>query len=268
MNDLETVRFDADDGVAKVTLHRPEVHNAFNRTMQDELQAVWRNVAANESIRAVVLTGAGDRAFCTGIDRDEAMGDGTAEAEAHPAPFALDDPGKRLGPKTNDVWKPVVAAVNGMACGGAFYLLGECDIVIAAEQATFFDPHVTYGMASAYESIHMLARMPLGELLRMQLLGNHERMSAQRAHQIGLVSEIVPAEDLAEAAALVARSIASQPPLAVEATLRAIWGALDLPRTKALETAYGFVRLGNSSESIREGQESFKSGRRPRWRLR
>jgi enoyl-CoA hydratase/carnithine racemase len=263
---FETLLLDVGDGVARVTLNRPEVLNAFNRTMQDELASVWGRVAADESVRAVVLTGAGDRAFCTGIDRDEAMGG--AAPPPRPAPFELDDPGKRLGPKTNGVWKPVVAAVNGMACGGAFYLLGESDILIAAEHATFFDPHVTYGMASAYESIHMLPRMPLGELLRMQLLGNHERMSAQRAHQIGLVSEVVPPEDLAAAADAVARAIAAQPPLAVEATLRAIWGGLDLPRTQALESARGYVRLGNTPESIREGQESFRSGRRPRWRLR
>jgi enoyl-CoA hydratase/carnithine racemase len=264
--EFETVRLEIEDRIARVTLDRPEVHNAFNRTMQEELQSVWLRLADDEAIRVVVLTGAGERAFCTGIDREEAIGDG--EVSKPPDPFELDDPGRRLGPKTNGLWKPVIAAINGMACGGAFYLLGESDILIAAEEATFFDPHVTYGMASAYESIHMLPRMPIGELLRMQLLGNHERMSAGRAHQIGLVSEVVPHDRLLEAAAAVAAAIASQPPLAVQATLRAIWGALDLPHSTALGSAYGYVRLGNTPESIREGQESFKSGERPRWRLR
>ena len=267
MNDaFETLLFEVRDRVAVVTLNRPEVHNAFNRAMQEELQSVWRRVGNDDGIRVVVLTGAGERAFCTGIDREEAIGDGPSARP--PDPFELDDPGRRLGPKTNGLWKPVIAAVNGMACGGAFYLLGESDILIAAEEATFFDPHVTYGMASAYESIHMLPRMPIGELLRMQLLGNHERMSSGRAHQIGLVSDVVPLPGLLDAAMEVAAAIASQPTLAVQATVRAIWGALDLPHSQAVTAAYGYVRLGNTPESIREGQESFRSGERPRWRLR
>jgi enoyl-CoA hydratase/carnithine racemase len=102
----------------------------------------------------------------------------------------------------------------------------------------------------------------------MQLLGNYERMSAQRAHQIGLVSEVVPAEQLREAAAWVAETIASQPPLAVQGTLRAIWAANDLSRRQALEQGYAFVKLGTSEESIREGQRAFESGERPKWRLR
>jgi len=263
---FETLLFEVRDRVAVVTLNRPEVHNAFNRAMQEELQAAWRRVGNDDDVRVIVLTGAGERAFCTGIDREEAIGDGPSARP--PDPFELDDPGRRLGPKTNGLWKPVIAAVNGMACGGAFYLLGESDILIAAEEATFFDPHVTYGMASAYESIHMLPRMPIGELLRMQLLGNHERMSSGRAHQIGLVSDVVPRSGLLDAAMEVAAAIASQPTLAVQATVRAIWGALDLPHSQAVTAAYGYVRLGNTPESIREGQESFRSGERPRWRLR
>ena len=94
------------------------------------------------------------------------------------------------------MWKPVIAAINGIACGGALYLLAESDILIAAEGATFFDPHVTYGMPASYESMLMVGRMPLGELLRMQLTGAAERISAQRAYQVGLVSEVVPLADL------------------------------------------------------------------------
>src|SRR5207247_747296 len=109
----------------------------------------------------------------------------------------------------------------------------EVDIIIAADHATFFDPHVTYGMTSSFESMHMLQKMPLGEVLRMQLLGNYERMGAQRAHQIGLVSEVVPAEQLREAAGWVAETIASQPALAIQGTLRAIWAAQDHTRQQA-----------------------------------
>jgi enoyl-CoA hydratase/carnithine racemase len=267
--DFETLLYEEKDGVAWVTLNRPDVHNAFNIAMQAELRALWLGLRGNDDVRCVVLTGSGEKAFCTGIDRTETMG-GDRKVTGSPgkSPFMFDDPGTNICPKTNDCWVPVVAAVNGMACGGAFYLLGEADVIIAAEGATFFDPHVTYGMTSSFESLHMLQRVPLGELIRMQLLGNHERMSAQRAHQIGLVSEVVEPDKLHEAAGWVGGVIASQPALAVQGTLRAIWAGLDLPRTTALENAYTWVKIGTNAESLAEGQRAFASGERPKWRLR
>lgn len=91
-------------------------------------------------------------------------------------PYTYTDPGEALGPKTHGMWKPVIAAVNGMACGGAFYLLGEVEFLITAESATFFDPHVTYGMAAVLEPTLLAPRMPFGDLMRMMLLGAHERL--------------------------------------------------------------------------------------------
>ena len=183
-------------------------------------------------------------------------------------PFHFDDPGEWIGPKANDLWKPVIAAVNGMACGGAFYLLGEVEFILAAEHATFFDPHVTYGMCATFEPIQMLQKMPFGEVMRMSLMGNHERLSAERAHQIGLVSEVVPADELAAAAAHCAQVIASAPALAVQGTVRSIWAGQELSRSQALGSGYSFIGLGTSQESIKEGQEFFASGQRIEWRLR
>jgi enoyl-CoA hydratase/carnithine racemase len=244
--------------VATITLDRPDRHNAFTSVMCDEMAAVWAHVRTDREVRAVILTASGDDAFCTGIDRSEIpTGDGHDFD-----PLTYDDPGRRLGPRANECWKPVIAAVNGMACGGAFYLLGEVDVIIAAEHATFFDPHVTYGMPAVFEPTLMLHRMPFGELLRMTLLGNHERISAQRAHQVGLVSEIVPAGELAEAARRVAEAIASQPPTAVQASLRAMWAARELTRQQMLEVGATFLDLGMRPEAIAEGQASFDSGRR------
>src|SRR4051794_10269632 len=222
MADFETIQYEVRDGVGWVTLNRPDVMNAFDGRMLDELSALWRRLRTDDDVRVIVLTGAGDRAFCTGIDRNSIVGDGTAEGGIGftSSPFHQDDPGTRLGPKTNDLWKPVIAAVNGMACGGAFYLLGECDILIAAEEATFFDPHVTYGMPATYESILLVGRMPLGEVLRMQLTGAAERLSAKRAYEMGLVSEVVPRDELRAAAAQLATTIAASPTLAVQATLK------------------------------------------------
>lgn len=274
MGDYETLLYEEKDGVAWLTLNRPDKLNSFNYKMQLELQETWQALRGNDDVRVVVLTGAGDKAFCTGIDRDEAMGDYPKPREertvgaAGDTPFMFDDPGLRICPKTNDLWKPIIAAVNGIACGGAFYMLGEVDIIIAAEEATFFDPHVTYGMTSSFESMHMLQKMPLGELLRMQLLGNYERLSARRAYEIGLVSEVVPRDKLHEAAEWVASIIASAPPLAVQGTIRATWAANELPRSQALALGYAYVSMGTNQDSIREGQQAFKSGQRPKWRLR
>ena len=157
---LTTIRYEADGPVATVTLDRPEAFNAFTAVMCAELVATWRHIRDDGEIRAVVLTAAGDKAFCTGIDRSEVPSDGGLEFTFDPLTY--EDPGKFLGPRANECWKPVIAAVNGIACGGAFYMLGEVDIIIAAENATFFDPHVTYGMAASFESMHMLSKMPLG----------------------------------------------------------------------------------------------------------
>ncbi len=185
-SDFETIRVESADGIARITLDRPEAHNAFTATMQAECQTAWRSLRTDDDVRVVILTGAGDRAFCTGIDRNEPFTalDGPA-VYGTSNNFMYDDPGDSLGPKSNDLWKPVIGAVNGMACGGAFYFLAECDILIAAEHATFFDPHVTYGMAAVYEPMKMLTRMPFGEVMRMSLTGSAERISAATAQRMG-----------------------------------------------------------------------------------
>jgi enoyl-CoA hydratase/carnithine racemase len=277
MDDLETLLYDEHDGVAVVTLNRPDVYNAFNRAMERELQHVWRSLRGNDDVRAIVLTGAGEKAFCTGIDRNESISefldDPTAEKRGREiaghvsTPFMFNDPGVFINPKQNDLWKPVVAAVNGMACGGAFYMLGESDVIIAAEHATFFDPHVSYGMVAGFETVHLLQKLPFGEMLRIALLGGTERMSAARAHQIGLVSEIAPAAELMDRAMWVALAIASAPPLAVQGTLRAAWLAHEHFRRDAVAQISMIVSLGTTYENIEAGQETFH-GRREKPRIR
>jgi len=272
MPDYQTLLYDEQNGVAWVTLNRPEVHNAFNAQMQRELHDLWRGLRRNDDVRVVVLTGAGDKAFCTGIDRTETMGASVAAGErtvgAASTPFMFDDPGANIGPKSCDLWKPVIAAVNGMACGGAFYMLGEVEFIIAADHATFFDPHVTYGMTAAFEPMHMLQKMPFHEIMRLSLLGSHERLSAKRAYEIALVSEVVPQAQLRPAATWAADAIASAPPVAVQGTVRAIWAARELSRSQALNLGYAFIGLGTNRESIQQGQAAFAAGKRPQWKLR
>jgi enoyl-CoA hydratase/carnithine racemase len=265
VDDLETLDYEQRDGVAVLTLNRPEVHNAFNFKMQRELQHVWQSLRNDDDVRVVILTGAGEKAFCAGIDRHESIDQYLADPEGKnrptgrvSTPFMFNDPGSYILPKQNDMWKPVVAAVNGLACGGALYMLGEADVIISAEHATYFDPHVTYGMVAGFESVHLLQKLPLGEVLRCQLLGAHERISAQRAHQVGLVSEVVPLDQLMERAWWVAERIASAPPLAIQGTVRSIWMANDVGRKNAVAQVSSLVLLGTQYDNLASGQDSFK----------
>ena len=268
--DFETITYEERNGVAWVTLNRPEVYNCFDLRMMDEVRTVWRSMRGNDRVRCAVLTGAG-KAFCTGVDRSYVPSGDPGETHIGTrgdTPLHFDDPGDWLGPKSNDLWKPVIGAVNGMACGGAFYMLGECDILVASEEATFFDPHVTYGMATVFEPVFMLSHLPVGEIMRISLLGAYERMSAQRAFDVGMVQEVTPADQLLERAGWVAETIASQPARVVQATVRAIWMGRDLGRKDALDMGKLLIELGNTPESLREGQKVFSSGQRVEWRLR
>ena len=273
MADFDTVVVRRDDGVAWVSLNRPAVRNAINQQMQDELAQLWTSFRYDDDVRCVVLTGEGE-AFCTGIDRAEAVSaDNNASMAAgdypgYPTPWMYDDPGRDVGPKSRDLWKPVIAAVHGMACGGAFYMLGEVEFIIASDDAVFFDPHVTYGMTAAFEPVQMLSKMPFHEIMRLSLLGAHERMSAERAHEIGLVSEVVPRDQLIERASWAARVIADAPPLVVQGTMRALWTALEVPRTQAIGLANLFTRIGSDAAAFKAGQDRFASGERVQWRLR
>lgn len=221
-NSYETVLFDVgSDHVATITLNRPEVMNCFNQQMLDEFGEIWRRCRGDDNIHAVVLRAAGDHAFSTGVDRKQGR-------FRHPNPLSEDDPGFWLGAKQNKVWKPLVLAIHGMFAGGAFYWLNECDVAICSQDATFFDPHTTYGMASALEPAALLRRIPFGEVMRIALFGNDERISAAKALQIGLVTEVVYRDQLWDRAHQLASRLAEKPPLAVQGTVKAVWDSLSM----------------------------------------
>src|SRR5947209_12956636 len=186
---FETINLDVtgDDHVATITLNRPEQLNAFNRTMCEEMTEAWRTVKADDSVNAVVLRAAGDRAFSAGLDIKVPYGQ-PQNIWHH------EDPGEALSPKWQKMWKPVVCAVQGMCTAGAFYFVNESDVVICSNDATFFDSHVSAGLVCALEPIGLMRRIGLGETLRMALMGNDERVSAATALRIGLVSEVVPSD--------------------------------------------------------------------------
>ncbi len=253
--DFQTIRFEVDEHhVATITLARPDKLNAANARMLAEFKEAWRMVREDDGIHVVVLRADGDRAFSTGLDRVEGF---TYPDNVWNKP----DPGTSLSPKHHKVWKPVICAIQGMCAGGAFYWVYDSDIVIASQDATFFDPHVDFGLTAALEPIGLLARMPLGEILRMFLLGLEERMGAETALRIGLVSEVVPKDRLWARADELARRIAGKPSVATQGTVRAIWEALDLGRTAALERGLYYTQIGNPI-GIAAAENLMKSGRR------
>ena len=240
----QTILLDIANHVATITINRPDAMNSFNKTMVEEFEALWKELAWNDDVHVCVLRAAPGKAFCTGVDVKESRQPGNEVVRLDNV-WHCEDPGKFLGPKSMNCWKPVIAAVHGMAAGGAFYWLNECDIVICSDDATFFDPHVTYGMTSALEPIGMTYKMPLQDVLRMVLLGNDERVSAETALRIGIVSEVVSLEQLWPRAAELAAIVAAKPPAATAGSLKAIWQSLDLPRSVALLNGLKYCQIGN-----------------------
>ncbi|MDN5913525.1 MAG: enoyl-CoA hydratase/isomerase family protein [Pseudonocardia sp.] len=236
----------APEGALVVTLNRPDVLNSFNEAMRADFARLWAAVRTDRSVRSVVLQAAGERAFSTGLDVTERMSDEESPWLDRAAPFAeREDPGHELSPKRNAVWKPVVAAVHGMCAGGAFYWIADCDIVICEPGATFFDPHVSYGMVAALEPVALSYRMNFSDVARMALLGLSERMSAERALATGLVTEVVPRDELRARALQLATAMARSPAAAIEGTVKALWQSRDLGRTQALATALMYTQVGN-----------------------
>jgi enoyl-CoA hydratase/carnithine racemase len=226
------------DRVATITLDRPDVLNAFDRQMCEEMRVAWRLVKDDPGVNAVVLRAEGDRAFCAGLDTKKAYGQ-PDDIWNH------EDPGELLSPKWQQVWKPVVCAVQGICTAGAFYFLNEADIVICSPEATFFDSHVTYGMVSALEPVGLMRKVGLAHTLRVALSGNDERVTAETALQIGLVTEVVGRDALWARAHEIAAGIAAKPSAATQGTVRAIWESLDRPYRAAMEQGLLYTRVGN-----------------------
>ena len=252
----ETVLFDVAEHIATITLNRPEVMNCFNQQMLDEFAEIWRICRHEDDIHAVVLRAAGERAFSTGVDRKLGR-------FRHPNPLSEDDPGFWLGAKQNRVWKPLILAIHGLFAGGAFYWLNESDVAICSEEATFFDPHTTYGMASALEPAALLRRIPFGEVMRIALFGNEERVSATKALTIGLVTEVTTREQLWERAHALATRLAAKPPLAVQGTVKAVWDSLSMTIEASRSVPLMYTQLINPKTKL-----EFASGAEPAWEIR
>ncbi len=251
-----------DDGIALLTLDRPERGNALAPHMQPIVRAVWEEVRDDPTIRVAVVSAAGDRHFCTGFDVAEAEGDEAADVfDNRPLAEAV-----HWSPHQNRVWKPVICAVQGLCVGGGLHFVVDADIVVASKNATFMDSHVNVGMVGALENVGLAKRLPLGTALRMTLQGRDFRLSAERAFQLGLVDELVdtPADAL-PAALEIAQSMLANSPQAMALSKQAIWASLEQGYGAALEQAWSLLRLHWGHPDFREGPRAFGDKREPRW---
>lgn len=254
---LETLELQVIDHVATVTLNRPEKLNSFTEQMAADLATAWARVRDDDDIHVAVLQANGERAFCSGID----VAEGTWWT--HKSIFNQEDPGELLGPKAHKVWKPVIGALHGIVAGGAMYFVNECDFSICADSTTFFDPHANASIVSALEPMGMRALgVPYGEVMRWALLGSEERITAQTALRIGLVTEVVPGDQLRSRALELAGEIAARRPNGIQGTVRAMWEARDLTPTLAARNGKFYTDLGNAGAVI----DSLNNKKKPRTR--
>lgn len=250
--------FERDGRVAVLTLNAPERLNALTHEMYDELAARWRELDADSSVRAVILTGAG-RAFCAGAH----VGGLTAAAERS----AQDQPPSypRFTARHLGFYKPVITAVNGVCAGAGLHFICDCDMVVAAASARFVDTHVDVGQVSALEPVGLLRRVPLERVLRMVVLGRAGSVDATEAVQIGLAGEVVPDDQLLPRAHELAQIAAAVSPATVQASLRAIWTSFELPLQKAYDLGYELIRAHRDHPDALEGVRAFSERRPPVW---
>jgi enoyl-CoA hydratase/carnithine racemase len=246
--------------VAVLTLNRPDQRNALSPALLEQLSAALADLEFDDGVYAVVLTAAGDRAFCAGMDLKAFLDaeDGSVRDAARTEHFSMFMRG--------DYPKPVIAAVNGAAVAGGFELVMGCDLVVAAEHARFGLPEVKRGLFAAGGGVTLPARVPLAVALELGLTG--ELIDAKRAYEVGLVNRVVPADETLSTAMELARAIADNAPLAVTATKAMMHATLSQSPAAALELTERYRATIFGSEDAREGALAFAQRRAPSWSRR
>lgn len=252
--------YEVQDGVATVTLNRPEAMNSIDPETRAELRETWTRIAADDAVRCVVLTGSGDKAFCTGSDLKKTMPPKESHAQLT---FGGATPAHLLTGMDSD--KPLICAVNGYAMGGGMELALACDIRIAADTAQFALSEVRIGSIPGAGGTQRLPRL-IARSDAMLMLLTGDRIDAAEALRIGLVSRVVPAAGLMPAALEIARRIAQNAPLSVRAIKRLVRDGLEMPLDKAIQLeSYAFGLLRDTEDRI-EGRRAFQEKRTPVYR--
>jgi enoyl-CoA hydratase/carnithine racemase len=253
----DAVLFDArDDGIAVITLNRPETRNCLARDVREGLYAAWDHFERDPALRVAVLTGAGDKAFCAGGDLKEMVdtGMGVPPRDMFPLPY-----------DTVELSKPTIAAVNGAAFAGGWMIAQACDLCVASTGATFAVTEVKVGRSSPWASplIHMIPQR-----IMMEILLTGRPITAQRAYEIGLVNRLADPAGLLEAALELAREILAGAPLSVRAARETVMLSTEMGRSAALKAARHASEHCYNSEDAQEGPRAFAEKRPPRWQGR
>ena len=256
MTGEEAVRYEVRDGVAWLTIDRPDAHNALSEAVRDGLRAGFARCADDEAAQVLVLTGAGEKAFCAGGDLKEMAATGLTV----PPPDYMPHLGRNV-----TLAKPVIAAVNGIAYGGGFLLAQMCDLCLAAEHARFGITEARWGRGAPWAA-------PLPWLVpprvAMELLVTAEPISAQRAYEVGLVNRVVATADLADAAQALGERIAANAPLSVRAGKALVYASAEHGWRDGLDAGDRLYEHVYLSEDAQEGPRAFREGRPPRWQAR
>ncbi|MEE3849613.1 enoyl-CoA hydratase/isomerase family protein [Gordonia sp. LSe1-13] len=265
---FDTIKYEVDGHTATVTLNRPDALNALSPHMITELRSAYAAAENDDQVWTLIVTGSG-RAFCTGADVKEIPGDGKVVNERpYLSTYEQWEAPQEGTPPFRTTAKPVIAAINGICCGAGLDWVTTCDIVIASDKATFFDPHVSIGLVAGREVVRLARVLPRSVALRMALMGKHERMSADRALDLGMVSEVVEHDQLVERAHAIADIVNSNAPLAVRGTRLAILKGLDLPLHEAEMLAESFRERVTRTEDALEGPRAFVEKRPAQWQCR
>lgn len=255
-----TVLYERDGHVATITYNRPEVLNAINGALRQDLNAAWERFRADEDAWVAIVTGAG-RAFCVGAD----LRDGAKSAGSWPGSF-WEIPTINSFESGLEVWKPTIAAVHGYCLGYGLTLVSACDFVIAADDAEFGMPEVRLGVPTVVGAIRLPQRIGMQDALELLLTG--DRIDAARAAEIGLAGRVVPRGELLDAARQLADRLCAGAPLAVRAVKEMAYRGQHLPWVDAVRMGETMRRLVGSTDDAAEGRAASAERRPPRWRGR
>ena len=252
-----TVTYEREGRIATITYNRPEALNAINQELREDLNASWVTFREDDEAWVAIVTGAG-RAFSAGADlRQSAKPQGTTHWET-PSMNSLES--------GIEIWKPIIAAVNGYCLGFACTLVAACDFVIASERAEFGFPEVRIGVPTIQGSIRMPKKVGWQNAMELLLIG--ERVNAQRAKEMGLVGKVVPHDDLMKEARMLADRICLSAPLAVRATKEVAMRGQQLPFVDAIRFGETMRRVAGATEDAAEGGRAAREKRAPVWKCR
>ncbi len=250
MNDFQNIRFEKKNQIAYITIDRPKVLNALNMATMQELKQAFAAIKDDDEVRVVILTGAGEKAFVAGADIGELSQHSPVSAKEYT------HKGQATVDAIENLGKPVIACVNGFALGGGCELAMACTMRLASENAKLGQPEVKLGLIPGYGGTQRLPRL-VGKGIAMQLVLTGEMISAQEAHRIGLVNEVIPAGELIARAEAIAAKIIANAPLAIQYAMEAVNRGLDLPLADGLFLEATLFGVCCATEDKNEGTKAF-----------